>query len=835
MTEFRITPVGTCRIHTPLKRGALRYPIALELGRNYGFVHSAAEALQMIRFLHGETEIPPEVAPLVVSGGELARYSAQPWSPADLHVVEISSAKKLLCGDHAVQVNYVYGYFADFFANRERSRTFWNLVRAGHRGDLKVFVREEPSYRLLSPQDRELLLSLSLEHQSFQGIKAEMTEIVERLGRDKLIFVTHVNARTPDEEVIPSRDRLIRWVKLAAEQLGVKAFDPTPAMEDMGQELALDNGGLDVTHYTPAFSDRVYDELHRFHFADLVGAALPGDATDSAAYKAQLAAAHFETMLQIGDFFETAKEIHAAIARSPDSLPLLELRGIIRARIGDFPGAVEDLGRRDDKELSQSTRIALLNALTAVEDFEKALSVAANLIADEYEDPEVYASASRAAERLGRNREAIQYAKQSFRRDRGDLAAALRALRLLQAHSDEDQVAQWREEVLDNVGTSSSGAFDLCRWAIEHKDEELFAASIAAVEDKTAIVELVEEAFRSGMYVAVADSIGILLDLGRLTPPLAKRRAALVEDLLDKAALLFESGKVAEAYRCARALSALADVPDGQLRTTRLAALADRQIKLWMRELRADIRKAKEAGPAEVIRIGEQVGDLVESDAAIVVAVAQALNDSGRSGDALALLKKVEGSVADDVFFRTWAGRIAASAKDYGTALEMYGSLREDESVPEKVRADAERILSSLGARSVTQLRELSASDRFEEALRLAGSITRRTGEVERVQRVLAQMYRRLRQMASEIEQGEGDRDELERVLRLIAQIRPEDQSMLRRLALELMRQFRFAEAAEVWNRVYALAPENESAVRALNRCETMARRRSGPELYAAA
>ncbi len=832
---MRITPIGTCRIHTPLKRGSQRYPIALELGRNYGFVHTGAEALQLIRFLHGELEIPPEVAPLVVSGGDISGFAEQSWSPADLNVVEISSAKKLLCGDHAVQINYVYRYFADFFANRERSRTFWSLIRAGHRGDLNTYLRDERSYRLLSHEDRDLLRSISFEQQSFKNIKSEMTEIVDRFDSGTVMFVTHVNAKTPDEEIIPSRDRLIRWVKLAAEQLGVKAFDPTAAMKAAGQEYALDNGGLDLTHYTPSFSDRIYDELHRFHIAELMGAALEGGPDDASADAAATAAAHFETMLQVGDFFETSKEIHAAVARSPNSIPLIELRGSVRSRIGDFAGAVEDLTQRDDRELSQPVRIALLNALTAIEDFDRALQVATNLINDEYEDAELYVSASRAAERLGKHEQAIAFAKQSFRLNRSDLSAALQALRLLTDHGAEELVAQWREELLENLGSSSSGAFALSQWAVEHSDEELFAAAISIVDDKGAVVDLVEEAFAAGLYGAVADSVATLVGIGRLAPPLAKRRAALIENILDRSAELFESGKGNSAYRCATALAALADVPPGQLRTSRLAALAERQIREWIRDVRSSVREAEAKGPAEVIQLAEKSGDLIKADASIAVAIARALDETGRESEALSLLASVEGDVAQDQLLRRWTGRIAMNAGEYRLALEMYGSLSGDESVPAKLRAEADRILPTLRTRALRQLRELIIAERFEEALILAGSITRRTGEVDRVQRELARMYKRLRSIAVEIEKSEGDSDELERVLRLISQIRPDDQSMLRRLALELMRQFRFAEAAEVWSRVHLLAPDNESAAKALDRCETLARRRSSAEIRATA
>jgi len=57
--------------------------------------------------------------------------------------------------------------------------------------------------------------------------------------------------------------------------------------------------------------------------------------------------------------------------------------------------------------------------------------------------------------------------------------------------------------------------------------------------------------------------------------------------------------------------------------------------------------------------------------------------------------------------------------------------------------------------------------------------------------------------------------------------INPADIASLKRLAVELMRQFRFAEAAECWERIYEMDPDNESAQRNRVRCATLAKRRS--------
>ena len=70
-----------------------------------------------------------------------------------------------------------------------------------------------------------------------------MAEIVERLGRDKVLFVTHVNATTPDGATIAMRERTIRWVKLAAQQPEVRSFDPTELMQEFGPERAMEQDG----------------------------------------------------------------------------------------------------------------------------------------------------------------------------------------------------------------------------------------------------------------------------------------------------------------------------------------------------------------------------------------------------------------------------------------------------------------------------------------------------------------------------------------------------------------------------------------------------------------
>lgn len=837
MSEFRITPIGTCRIHTPLKRATARYPIALDFRRNYGFVHTSDEALQLLRFLLGEKEFRPEVSPLVFRMADPVKLAGESWEPGDLQIVEISSAKRLSIGDDIVQSNYVARHFADFFASGHRARTYWNLVKKGHRGDLNDFLVKQPSYQLLSKEDRDLLAGLTLHQQSFKAIKADMAELVERLGRDRILFLTHVNAATEDGSLIPSRDRLIRWVKLAAEQLDVPVFDPTAAMLEFTQERALGKNGRDLTHYTQAFSDRVYDELHRTHIGALAGMQASGDGEPD---RIERVASQLEALLEAGDFIQGARQVHAALETTPDALALIELRGLIRSTIGDFNGAMEDFGRRgDDTALSPQMRVGLADALTATGNHEGALEVTERLIEDEYESAEIYRIAGNAAKRLGRVEQAISYTKQASRRDRSNLSTALDALKLLIEAGQTEATAEWRREILENIGASSNGTFETGLWAVQNRDDELFTATLErlATIDKGATVDLLEDAYGAGMHRAFADSIPTAVALGRIAPSLAERRSALLAQAATDARKLFDERRIEEAFHLARSLEALPEGSPRQIARSQLVREARPLMREMKRHFRDRIRQAHEADDtAEVIRLGHESSDLLLEDPDLAAIVARAHFTSGAEDDALSLLKHVSAHAPPTVKLVRWTAYIAARNEDYATAIPMYAELRRCPDIPDNFKREVETFFGRAERRAIRQLRELIESGRTEEALELSALLEEHFGTSDTLQRQRNRLFRLLRTELKDIEQGDSDPADREQVLRQILRVRPDDPSMLRRLALELMRQFRYAEAAEYWEALYQLEPNNESADRNRVRCATLAERRSsvsGAELEA--
>ncbi|HBL66059.1 MAG TPA: hypothetical protein DDZ58_09280, partial [Achromobacter sp.] len=174
MTAFTIAPIGTCRIHTPLRDAVGRYPIKLQLGRNYGFVHTSAEALQQARFMFGQADIPADVQRLIFrpSNGEQARRGTH--KPADLYMVELSSRKLLTIDGHPIQSNYLGRYFSEFFADRTRTRMFWQLASTDRLAERRAQLDQDAVFKSLSRDDQELLSRIVKRDQTDEEIEAEM-------------------------------------------------------------------------------------------------------------------------------------------------------------------------------------------------------------------------------------------------------------------------------------------------------------------------------------------------------------------------------------------------------------------------------------------------------------------------------------------------------------------------------------------------------------------------------------------------------------------------------------------------------------------------------------
>ncbi len=222
---FQITPIGSCRIATPLRLARDRYGFALNQDRVYGFTHSSAEAVQLMRYLKGEIAIDPALEPLVSRRGISDQEAAASHARSDLYVIEISSSKVLRVGETCVQLNYLGAEYAEFFQDRDRGAAFWDLAEAGDQGAIDAFLGRHWSASDDQTRDSAILRQIRRAGATDADLRRDIRLLLD--GLPAALFITHVDAVTPDGKPIPSRSRFIRAVEAAVRAEGGVVYNPT--------------------------------------------------------------------------------------------------------------------------------------------------------------------------------------------------------------------------------------------------------------------------------------------------------------------------------------------------------------------------------------------------------------------------------------------------------------------------------------------------------------------------------------------------------------------------------------------------------------------------------
>lgn len=359
-----------------------RYPIKQQLGRNYGFVHTSAEALQQARFMFGQAEIPTDVQRVIFrpSNGEQARRGVH--KPADLYMVELSSRKLLTVGGYPIQSNYLGRYFSEFFADRARTRAFWAQASDERLAERRAWLDQDPVFKSLSADNRDLLARIVKREQTDDEIEQQMQQLVDLLGRDKVVFVTHVNAMTPDNVPIEQRAQLIAAVTASAQRIGVPCYDPTPLMNKIGQADAMEDGGLDLTHYTPLFAERLYTEWFKTFVRPRLSASTPQLSVPKLG--AEESAERIEKIWDAGELREASRRLRDVLRRHPGLPDHTLLFARIQEELGDYEGSLALLGGADGTLAtgSKAEQILMRNHFKLGR-YDLAHSLAAGLLGDD--------------------------------------------------------------------------------------------------------------------------------------------------------------------------------------------------------------------------------------------------------------------------------------------------------------------------------------------------------------------------------------------------------------------------------------------------------------------
>ena len=837
MRKISILPIGTCRINTPLKRGTARYPVQLDFRRIYGFVHTSEEAVQQLRYRSGDLSFPEAILPILFRPGLEHGIEPVPERPADLAIIEISSAKSYMIGDIAVQGNYLRRHFDDFFASVPRARKYRELARLGDAASMQTFLAKDPTYRLYSEADQDLLSRIRMREQTFDDVRADMATMVDMLGKDRVLFVTHVNAVTPDGNIIASRDKLIHWVKRAAGDLGVECFDPTDLMNTFGQARALEREGLDLTHFTNPFCDRWYAAVQRNY---VLKSLAEGDLDEAVAvqFDAAILAESIATSIAHDDFFDGAHQLFAAMKVYPDNVALHLLHGQVLARIGDFEGACRVLAPHvAAPEMTAELRQALMRAQFETGDAGGALALASQLLTDEYETVEIYEIAGKAADRLGFADDALRYRKLAFRLDPANHAAAIAVLEHYSAAGDHEAHTIWLAEVLDQLEARgpAAAARALAEWALTRKEPAALGRAMVSLarRDMVQIPAIVEETVRAGLQSVLMTVAAPIMTLPNLTENVRRVLQQIASGWAAEAERLEAAGQMLEALTFAKATLGVLS-RNGPARRLRRALAGN---------LLAKVRAA--SGEAEVVALCEASGELVYDLRATAQAYSRALVNLDRLAEAQVVAGETLANDPDSIEARANLAHIANLNGDFLTALKLYAGLADEpDEATARHRIRIDRFMASAGSRGIRKIRGLLGEGNNGEAVAIWQMLGARPDHAAAMAVEALRIRSALRSQLRRIDDEEDERAAAGSTLAILDYLlvlAPEDTVMLRRAALEAMKQQQFQRAAAYWRRLDSVTPGLHEVSVFLERCSVRARRQArdraaspvGPQLAA--
>lgn len=237
---------------------ASRFGYRFNRSKLYGFVHTTPEIVQQVRFLKGEIEPPEDLWPHIARGKDRNETLGFVHTPSDLYVVEISSEKHIEIDGWSLQLNYLTGNFKNFMSDPTRAREFWSLVTEGEQTVIDAFMERVWAASDEQLQEAALLRRIRRTQVSQLRMQKDVAYINDALNQP--LFVTHVNATRLDGNVIKSRAEHIKKVKETVSLCGGMVYDPTPAVQEMGQIAAIADYSKSLAHYTDEFSIKIAED-----------------------------------------------------------------------------------------------------------------------------------------------------------------------------------------------------------------------------------------------------------------------------------------------------------------------------------------------------------------------------------------------------------------------------------------------------------------------------------------------------------------------------------------------------------------------------------------------
>lgn len=705
MKSVVVTPIGTCRIHEPLRGARNTYSFRMGSGRIYGYTHSSAEALQLVRYFLGHETFGLDEG-FCIFRPSFKVESSLPVMSSDFYMVEISSAKRIQRNGRFLQINYLYKAFEDFFSNAQRTRTYWGLAKPGRELQLKNFLHQDAVFNTYSESMQDFLASIVMTTATKSEMAHDMQEIADLLGRDKVIFVTHVNARTPTGQTIESRENLIDDVLDISREMGLPCLEPTDAMVAFGQQKAMQQDGHDLTHYTDEFS--AYLWRHWFETCLSRWIPIPDGRVISTAISDKVKN-QLEELLHQHQYLHTQEQLSQLSAALQQSVWVLQLKAEVAAGLHNYDQAADLIfaAELQTGPTPRGTRI-LMRALAGQAQWAACGHLAASLMADEVEDSEVLRMAALSKHHLGQHASAVRLGLKSLKNSPEDLQLLRAVMQSLAFGGSSDGFVQ---AFMLGCRVRHDGWFELALQTAQSRcDVRLVQEVMTAwmnADAEQALSALVQGSVDI-WKVQVATSIGkVLTSWTNLANLLAKRWADTAKQGLDSGAL--ESWGLAYEQACAAA--ALTGGRDHR----RLRLEIGRQ---WKQRLNLAYQERDDSA---TLRLLENADQLLQDQPSVVGRCVVRLWAAGRVPQALQLLRPYLTSHPQDHALRLRALRLTLRLDQPALACEAMLSLWPALDLEDGLYAQEWATLLPLCVKRLTQwVRQLAHEGDFDQAWRVA-------------------------------------------------------------------------------------------------------------------
>lgn len=784
--------------------------MSLSLGRNYGFVHTSAEVLQQLNYMFGHEQIPAELQSLIFRPNTLSSFDAAKHARADMYFIELSSRKLLLIDDVPIQLNYVARRYQDFFANKARSRAFWSRAVPDRLAERHALLLQDSVFQRLAPKDADLLSRIVRRDMTDEEIERDMARMIAIIGLEKIVFVTHVNADTPDGMPIEARRQLIQAIKTSSRRLKAACYDPTALMKRMGQLRAMENDGLDLTHYTAEFSERLCGDLYRRFMAGKI-AARPPELSSGPGLNDPETPTDFSFEWAQGRHLEVSRRLHDYVRRHPEQHAHRTLLGEIQFELGDYEGACAQLeAARAGAGANEKSDRCLMQAYFNIGAYEQARKIALQMLGEEIEAPDILRLCALASERLDDADGAVVYWKRLFRLSGEDADAADAVLAVLGAKDDLTAADEWAAEVQEAM-SAHEGAFSF-RWdrSLQRGDREALLAQAGEplAMDEEKVLDLAQRASARCLHLPAAF---LARTHGLQESRQAETRAWVAQSASDWLRLGIQALDADD-------LPAAADYLEsaGQLKSTDSAIVRAR--RALGQRMRRDLRHAFIGKRyAEVFRIAQIARQTQCSFPELYSLPGRAHFALGDFDSAFVCLQRAAQEEGASINEHVQYARAASRSNHYGEAMLAYrgilkqadeGSWAHKEAVLELTRLEAR---TARAARDLTQQGDYDAAGALLEALRAA--IPHSTAYRAGLRRLLAM----LRAQIKALEPASADRRLLlgMKILRLD----PEDEAGLRAAAIGAMRTHRFGEALGYWQELRAKTADSTQIDLNIQKC----------------